>query len=221
MSAEPELHGIDDDAGADDEPDTHDQHDGNEPAAAHVCPECGASFSRASALGLHRFRTHGIKGARRDRTNSRKDGAPRRPPAPGRGGNLEGRKRLVRETIVELLDTRRAIAEGLDTDELGVADTIRRDADLIAGALAGLAERVDFLGVAIDRLLGVGGPLSFVRAFGPTLRKMIVSRRAAAVDRDQQQAAVDAEYGRILSEQGQEAADLFAERVRRGEVWIA
>jgi hypothetical protein len=58
------LAGIDDDELGDDGP-----VDDGEPGGGSrfVCDVdgCGASFDKASSLGLHKFRTHGIKGARR------------------------------------------------------------------------------------------------------------------------------------------------------------
>jgi hypothetical protein len=217
-----ELAGIDDD---------HDDGDGpvddREPGAdgaRYVCDVdgCGATFDKASSLGLHKFRTHGIKGARRNAGNRKSssggDAAPRNRSTKNAGTSTT-RSRLIRESVLEVLDTRRAF-RGEGTDDLDVEGTLRRDVDRIANALASLAERdvFSFLGPIIDRTLGAGGPVSIFRAFAPTLRSLVTHRRDARLEQEREQQAFDAHYATLLANEGQAAADDFAERYRRGEI---
>jgi predicted RNA-binding Zn-ribbon protein involved in translation (DUF1610 family) len=51
-----------------------------------VCPECGREFSRASALGAHRKRSHGIAGTSRSATPSSSSRVRRTGPAAARSG---------------------------------------------------------------------------------------------------------------------------------------
>jgi hypothetical protein len=215
-----ELAGIDDDH--DDDAPVDDREPGAD-GARYVCDVdgCGATFDKASSLGLHKFRSHGIKGARRgggSRKSSSGDAAPRNRNAKNAGTSTT-RSRLIRESVLEVLDTRRAF-RGEGTDDLDVEGTLRRDVDRIANALASLAERdvFSFLGPIIDRTLGAGGPVSIFRAFAPTLRSLLTHRRDARLEQEREQQAFDAHYAQLLANEGQAAADDFAERYRRGEI---
>lgn len=215
-----ELAGIDDDT--DDGP-VDDREPGAD-GARYVCDVdgCGATFDKASSLGLHKFRSHGIKGARRGgstrKSSTSNDGAPRR--TTKSAGNVSTRARLIRESLLEVLDTRRAFRGEETDDALDVEGTLRRDVDRIASALASLAERdlFSFLGPIIDRALGAGGPVSIFRAFAPTLRSLLTHRRDARLEQEREQAAFDAHHAQLLASEGQAAADEFAERYRRGEI---
>jgi len=105
--------------------------------------------------------------------------------------------------LADLADSLRGRAE---SDGLTIADTIRRDANRMGDALAGLADRsmFGFLGLIIDALFGAGGPLSLVTAFGPTARKTIAARPRRELDERQ------VEYERIYQDDGPEAAEAWA-----------
>lgn len=149
---------------------------GPEPSG-FVCPECGAVEQSPLRLGLHKRRAHGIVGksassakerrSRKTKTERKPLGERTRAPSRERSeGSQARRKRLVKETIIELLDVRDALrGQGtVDPDET-LADVIRRDADRIASSLAFAAERFTALGRLIDRACGHGSALTFVRGF--------------------------------------------------------
>ena len=60
-----------------------------------ICPECGKTFTRAASLGAHRNRAHGVAGASKARSTSRRRG----PTA-----SVNGRRRTTR--------TRRGATDG-------------------------------------------------------------------------------------------------------------
>lgn len=175
-------------------------------ATQHECPECGEGFASKSRLGFHRWKEHGVAGARRrsGKGAGGDEGKPdRRPSRPSK----TRRAQLVSETARELADWIDSLAGRAEPDSLTIADTIRRDADRMGDALAGLAERslFGFLGLIIDALFGAGGPLSLVTAFGPTARKTMAARPRHE-DLDDRQA----EYERIYQADGSEAAATWA-----------
>ena len=161
------------------------------------CPECGNDFETKQKLGVHRRNEHGVASTR----NDKKDGAPRREPKADSARQAQ-RRTLVKETILELVDTTDEL-RGRSTEAiLDLADVIRRDADKMASALAALAERGPFvlLGVVIDKLLGAGGPFSLLRAFAPTARQMLARARDSRVENAAVQAQFDAEVEQMMAD---------------------
>lgn len=175
----------------------------------HECPECSRGFASKATLGFHRWRVHGVAGSSRKSKEAGSaggsEGKPeRRPARPSKGR----RAQLVSETMRELADLADSLRGRAESDGLTIAGTIRRDADRMGDALAGLAERsmFGFVGLLIDALFGAGGPLSLVTAFGPTARKTMEARPRRVGDLDDRQA----EYERIYQEEGPEAAETWA-----------
>lgn len=169
------------------------------------CPDCGLTFDNKIKLGIHRAKEHGIEGInkrKRGRSSGDRDAAPERPHRPSPQTKTK-RARLVSETLVELADLLER--RGDNVDALTVAGVIRRDADKIGNALAGLAERRMFapFGPIIDALFGDGGPLSFITALGPTFRKLIAARPHRAPD---ESAQIQAEFERLVADQGEDYA---------------
>lgn len=218
MSADDALPGIDDDDGLE----RGGVVDVDGGADEYTCPECGDTFDSRAKLGLHRFRKHGVRGSsessrrRASKNGGGKDPAPKRErsSSSSSGGNSRSRRsRLVSETLTELADLGDGLRGRFADDGRSIADTIRRDADKMGEALAGLAERgmFAFLGPIIDAIFGAGGPLSVFVAFGPTLRKTLA---AGGERRDRRDAArleqLQLEYERILGEQGFAAAQEWA-----------
>jgi hypothetical protein len=177
------------------------------------CPECGQGFATKATLGYHRWREHGVRGSSRRSAAKRKAGGggesePRRP----REGVSKGRRaQLVSETMRELADLADSLRGRALADSATIADTIRRDADRMGDALAGLAERsiFGFLGPIIDALFGAGGPLSLVTAFGPTVRKTMAARPRREGD---DLTALQTEYERIYVEESPAAAAEWAQQ---------
>jgi len=96
------------------------------------------------------------------------------------------RKRQAQETILELVDVMDAFrGRGNGADPHDVADVGRRDAELMAETLAAAADRFQPLAVAMDHLMGAGGPLSFLRAFGPIARAVMHRLRSIRQQRDE------------------------------------
>jgi hypothetical protein len=178
------------------EPDYAGTEPGEDPAGELECPECGKRFKRAMHRGLHRRKAHGILGsAKKDRAPSR--GGARRSrsssPASDLGGSQPGstggesrRRKAIKDTLFELADLADSVMgrRGLAIDTT-LPEIVRRDADRQAAAIAGLASRFEPLGVLIDVVFGAGGPLSFLLAFGPTLRKLRQLATQRQAERDQ------------------------------------
>ncbi len=178
------------------EPDYTGTEPGEDPAGELECPECGKRFKRAMHRGLHRRKAHGILGssAKRERAPSR--GGARRSrqssPASDLGGSTPGstggesrRRKAIKDTLFELADLADSLMgrRGPMIDDT-LPGIVRRDADRQAAAIAGLASRFEPLGTLIDVVFGSGGPLSFLLAFGPTVRKLrqLATQRAAEAE---------------------------------------
>jgi hypothetical protein len=178
---------------------------------------CGRTFESAASLGMHRWAAHKIRGRGRDKKSASgsggdgrtNEGTPRRNTPPQ---SQSKRARLVSETATELADLIDSARGRLIADGLTIADTIRRDADRMGEALAGLAGRNLFglgslVGALIDNLFGSGGPLSLLTAFGPTLRKTLDARPRREPD---ELAAMQAEFNRMYEQDGPEVAHAWA-----------
>lgn len=191
--------------------------DGDRDGDGLSCPECGKTFSSKLLLGSHRFREHGVRGSSKSADKRRRGTAGKRRRSssstpPDRSARSK-RARMVAETATELAD----LFEGstANVDSLTIAGVIRRDADRMGDTLAALAERSLFgwLGPVIDNLFGAGGPLSFLRAFGPTARKFLAARPARPADDDAGSVdpALQAEFEARLERDGLEAATAWAQ----------
>jgi hypothetical protein len=150
-------------------------------------------------LANHRRAKHGAESAK-------KDAAPRRANTTGETGQVSRRRRLVRETLEEILDSADAV-RGRTIDPADLGDTIRRDMDLMSQALAGLAERWEPLGVGIDKMLGLGGPLSLIRAFLPTTRQLLRLWRSWAAERAERVAEFEAAW--LAEQTGPDSVDHY------------
>jgi hypothetical protein len=176
-------------------------------AVEHLCPECGQGYATKATLGFHRWKVHGVRGSsRKQKKGGGGEGEPRRQ---REGVSKSRRAQLVSETMRELADLADSLRGRAQVDAATIADTIRRDADRMGDALAGLAERsiFGFLGPIIDALFGAGGPLSLVTAFGPTVRKTMAAHpRREGGDL----AALQAEYERLYVDEGPTVANEWA-----------
>lgn len=164
----------------------------------YACPEpgCEKTFSSKLALGGHRATMHGYRSSTRHKGKSgrgpgrpRKDGSPARPRETGaESKSQERRRKVVRETLIEVATFQDQLA-GLETgDPSRLADVIKRDADKIANSVAWIAERFNPLGRGIDLLLGHGGPVTILRGF-MGLGRFTLARWQAAARRQQEQGA--------------------------------
>lgn len=178
--------------------------------AGFVCPECERVFDSALKLGAHRKGSHGVAGTSKDRRNRKRAASPRRD-RPNNTGGSSDRARKVSETLRELVDLFER--NGTNVEGLTLAAVIRRDADKIGEALAALAERRMFapLGAAIDTMFGAGGPLSFITALGPTLRKVVAGRPQRLTGNDSNGAVdLQQQYDSLLAEHGVDYANRWA-----------
>jgi hypothetical protein len=113
---------------------------------------------------------------------------PKRMPAP----ELE---RRIPESLAEVADWLDGGAVDVEVNTL--ADLIRRDAEKMAEVAAALAQRVSPVAWLVERLVGKAGPLSALRAFGPTVRRVLseaaAKRRAALEQLERDRAAAPPE----------------------------
>lgn len=212
---EPELAGIDDDeaAGQLAELDGRRSDDDDRGGAGLECPECGKVCSNKITLGMHRRSEHGVIGNRKKKgksSSSSSSSRPKRQPAASDTGRRSKRARLVSETATELADLFERKVENVAA--LSMAEIIRRDADKMGASLAALAERSIFgwLGPVIDNLFGDGGPLSILRAFGPTARKFVSMRPERPAPPPDADPLLQAEFEQRLATDGEEAAYAWA-----------
>ena len=193
--------------------------DDAEPTSGHACPECGQEFANRVRLGMHRRAEHGIlgKNASAAAGKGKRHASPRRPAGAAAAASRSSRSRKISESLTELVDLFERRTDNIDAHTL--AEIIRRDADKIGEALAALADRRMFapLGTAIDLLFGTGGPLSFLTALGPTVRKLLAGRtqaraeRRAAAEHERAEAdRLEAEYQAVLRDEGPDAARHWA-----------
>lgn len=178
-----------------------------------ACPECGKVCSNKITLGMHRRSEHGVIGNRKkksSRSSSSSSSRPKRQPAATDTGRRSKRARLVSETATELADLFERKTENVAG--LTMAEIIRRDADRMGASLAALAERSIFgwLGPVIDNLFGDGGPLSILRAFGPTARKFVSLRPERAAAGDDVDPGLQAEFEARVANDGEDAAYAWA-----------
>ncbi len=157
---------------------------GEDPEGPHECPECGKRFKMAMHRGLHRRLKHGVAGqsrkdrtpsrggARRSRSSSSSTSDPGGGPSSSSSGGESRRRKAIKDTLFELADLADSALGYRGPALERLPEIVRRDADRQAAAIAGLASRVEPLGALIDVVFGAGGPLSFLLAFGPTVRKL-------------------------------------------------
>jgi hypothetical protein len=103
--------------------------------------------------------------------NKKKD-KPSPPPRKPSAAKQGERQKAIKESLGELADWMKE----RDVDEAEpeeIADVIRRDADKIAVVLTALSEKHDLIARLCDRVFGIGGPLSVLRAFGPLGRHVL------------------------------------------------
>lgn len=137
-----------------------------EEANKHVCDVegCGRSFKLAAHLANHKRSAHGIG------VSKPVDGA-------GGGEGRQARRRKdIRETIVEFVAFADEMRGRSDGDAATFADTIRRDADKIADALAAWCERLSPLGSLVDAFAH-GLVVKTFRGFQGLARLAIVKAR--------------------------------------------
>ena len=207
-----DLAGIDDDDGALAElDDGRRSDDADRDGAGLECPECGKVCSNKITLGMHRRSEHGVIGNRKKKGKSSSSSSkPKRQPAAADTGRRSKRARLVSETATELADLFERKVENVAA--LSLAEIIRRDADKMGASLAALAERSIFgwLGPVIDNLFGDGGPLSILRAFGPTARKFVSMRPERPEPPPDADPLLQAEFEQRLANDGEDAAYQWA-----------
>lgn len=89
----------------------------------------------------------------------------------------------LKASIVEIADW---LGEEEMPEPATLGDLIRKHADEMADVLAVWAEKNGIVEKVIRRLVGKGGPLSALRAFGPLARRLVVeplrARQAALYD---------------------------------------
>lgn len=210
-----ELAGLDDDDAALAELDDGRRSDDVDRDGAGVaCPECGKVCSNKITLGMHRRSEHGIVGNRKKKgkssSSSSSSKSTRRPSPAADTGRRSKRARLVSETATELADLFERKVENVAA--LTLAEIIRRDADKMGAALAAVAERSIFgwLGPLIDNVFGDGGPLSILRAFGPTARKFVSMRPEQPAPPPDVDPLLQAEFEQRIVTDGEDAAYAWA-----------
>ena len=135
----------------------------------------------------------------------------------GTGGSSSSskRKQQARETILELVELADGIRGRGNGQPEDLADIARRDADRMADAIAAVSVRVPPFGMILDRVLGAGGPLSILLAFGPFVRKLLERMRQIKQERDR----VANEFAQRLLDHGAGELELGQTIAVDGRLW--
>lgn len=152
----------------------------------HVCPECGETFGSPMHLGLHRFRSHGVRNTKGEQGTGESRPRRGRPPGSRTASAHDRRRKQVRETLQEIVGFRDELRGTSTAEPSDLADVIRRDADKIAEMVACWCDILNPLGKVVDRFMH-GVVIATVRGLAGIATQMVKRMRESAEQREQEQ----------------------------------